>query len=422
MPRLPPSLLRRAYRISPHLATLLPACRDLASARNELRWILFHSEASSPAGARGVKEVGLEARIAHLCEQRGRRGIPLQYVLGSQPFGPLDIECRPGILIPRPETEAWVYGVADLIAGSPSLFSSSSSSSKATATPLRIVDFCTGTGCVALLLSSLLQKRQQHHGRLARSRIVHGFDVDERAVALARQNLAANVRRGCLPPQKQPSLFPSSSSPTSPEGPDHRHDDHSAIFFEKGNVFSEDWHKFLRRAGGRRDGASSDPIERKERAEEEERIDVLVANPPYISTHGFDHDTGRSVRNHEPKLALVPDPTLLKDDGSGSPRPKDEDVFYARLLQIAEQMRPEVIVFEVGDLAQAVRVVGMALSGMQKRGEWNSGVEIWRDWPDEVPGEDEAQAVEVSGINVPIKGSGNGRVVVLRRNVDGTKN
>lgn len=147
-------------------------------------------------------------------------------------------------------------------------------------------------------------------------------------------------------------------------------------------------------------------------------VDVLVANPPYISTHGFDHDTGRSVRNHEPKLALVPDPTLLKSDGSGSPRPKDEDVFYARLLQIAEQTRPEVVVFEVGDLAQAVRVVEMALSGTREKGDWDGSVEIWRDWPDQVAGDDEAQVVEVCGINVPVKGSGNGRVVVLRRNVD----
>lgn len=29
------------------------------------------------------------------------RGMPLQYILGSEPFGDLDILCRPGVLIPR---------------------------------------------------------------------------------------------------------------------------------------------------------------------------------------------------------------------------------------------------------------------------------------------------------------------------------
>lgn len=93
MPRIPPSLLSRAYRISPHAATLLPTCRELPSALNELRWIRQH-----------VAQLGLkqdsERQVARLCQRRGR-GEPLQYVLGSQPFGNLDILCRPGVLIPR---------------------------------------------------------------------------------------------------------------------------------------------------------------------------------------------------------------------------------------------------------------------------------------------------------------------------------
>jgi methylase of polypeptide subunit release factors len=74
-------------------AQLLPACRDLESAANELRWIREHvQDTTSPIPA------GL--RIWKLVEKRGR-GIPLQYVLGTQPFGDLEIKCRPGVLIPR---------------------------------------------------------------------------------------------------------------------------------------------------------------------------------------------------------------------------------------------------------------------------------------------------------------------------------
>jgi len=41
------------------------------------------------------------AEIAQdLCRKRSK-GIPLQYLLGSEFFGELEITCRPGVLIPR---------------------------------------------------------------------------------------------------------------------------------------------------------------------------------------------------------------------------------------------------------------------------------------------------------------------------------
>lgn len=93
MPRLAPDLLARARNISPFLPLLLQTCRTLTSARNELRWLREH-----------VRDRELEQRsrisLLKLCRQRAR-GVPLQYLLGSQPFGELDILCRPGVLIPR---------------------------------------------------------------------------------------------------------------------------------------------------------------------------------------------------------------------------------------------------------------------------------------------------------------------------------
>lgn len=94
MPRLRPLLFWRARgEISPLAAQLLPACRDLQSATNELRWIREHVKAS-PSPIPGT------LRVWQLVEKRGR-GIPLQYVLGTQPFGDLEIKCRAGVLIPR---------------------------------------------------------------------------------------------------------------------------------------------------------------------------------------------------------------------------------------------------------------------------------------------------------------------------------
>jgi methylase of polypeptide subunit release factors len=101
MPRLPHSLLLRARNISPLLPLLLRPCRTLSSARNELRWLREHA-LSLTEGKRERPE-RVRALLLQLCLQRSR-GVPLQYLLGSQPFGELDILCRPGVLIPRSVT------------------------------------------------------------------------------------------------------------------------------------------------------------------------------------------------------------------------------------------------------------------------------------------------------------------------------
>lgn len=98
MPRIPPEAIRQAYKISPHAATILPTCRDLPSTLNELRWIREH--VAELQRGRPPSPPRAEHQIASLCRLRGK-GVPLQYVLGSQPFGNLDLKCRPGVLIPR---------------------------------------------------------------------------------------------------------------------------------------------------------------------------------------------------------------------------------------------------------------------------------------------------------------------------------
>ena len=97
MPRLLRSLLLKAKAIDPLLPRLLPTCRDLVSAGNELRWLREHVQ-----GVTGRKQsvVNSQNLLRRLCEQRGR-GEPLQYILGSEYFGDLEIQCRTGVLIPR---------------------------------------------------------------------------------------------------------------------------------------------------------------------------------------------------------------------------------------------------------------------------------------------------------------------------------
>jgi methylase of polypeptide subunit release factors len=96
MPRLATALLRKARALDPLLPPLLAPCRDLGAAQNELRWLREH--VTQTAKSRNTKEKA--ALLKQLVQDRAS-GKPLQYILGSEYFGDLEIQCRPGVLIPR---------------------------------------------------------------------------------------------------------------------------------------------------------------------------------------------------------------------------------------------------------------------------------------------------------------------------------
>ena len=365
MPRLAPSLFRRASRTSPRLSTLLPACRDIASAQNELRWIREHVR-STP----WTTSVSEDTRIAHLCRLRGR-GVPLQYVLGSQPFGPLDIRCRPGVLVPRPETEAYVAHLANLLrqgrlpidlrripaSRDEKNVPDDAKDGGPTHRPLNIVDVCTGTGCIALLLSSFLHRYFPKQTITAR-----GLDISRHAVVLARANLALAQEQRHLPT-----------------------DDRVDIQLAQADVFHPSFQEKITHP-----------------------VDILISNPPYISARGFHRSTSRSVRNHEPRLALVPREGLYSDG-------LNEDAFYRRLIEVGASARARVMLFEVGDMEQAVRVASMALDRtIGGKRVWEK-VEIWRDIPDAEADVGEETDVTINNRHVPLCGTGDGRAVLLHR-------
>ena len=354
MPRLPPQLLQRAKSISPDLATLLPACRDLTSASNELRWLKEHVDK--------LTAYDKQWRLSKLCRKRGR-GVPLQYILGSQPFGSLHVLCKPGVLIPRPETEAYTLHLVDLI----------KSGSLAGSTPadgLTILDFCTGPGCISLLLFSALQSS-------APSLSVCGVDVSPLALRLARKNLVHNAGIGS----------------TGQSGRNQ------SLRFDKVDVFSDADIQTLARATN-------------------SRLDLMISNPPYVSKDTWTYGRGQmgySVSKYEPKLALVPGDHLpLVPDGLGL---EQEDVFYYRLLDIALVLKPRAVFFEVGDEEQAYRVA--RFSHYHDFSPAGTCIEIWRDWPD-MSGSEEGSGIvlltslEGNKLDVSIKGQGNVRAVLIK--------
>ncbi|KAK3366009.1 S-adenosyl-L-methionine-dependent methyltransferase [Lasiosphaeria ovina] len=382
MPRLRPALFWRARRTVSPLATLiLPACRDLASAANELRWMREHIAATpSPMPSK--------MRLWFMCDQRAK-GKPLQYVLGSQPFGHVDIKCRPGVLIPRPETEAYTTELARLLL---STLPPQPSSDSPQPTSLNILDLCSGAGCIALELYAQLQPAAQSGGHALS---VLGIDVSRHAVQLARENVAHNARL---------NLIPGTTTATSPNN-------NADIRFEQADIFAPDFEERL---------VSNN------QSQTQKSWDVLVSNPPYISSRGFARDTARSVRNHEPRLALTPLQSHKTTTAAATTTTESqqqtifssrlEDVFYARILALCQRLRPKRVLLEVGSMQQAARVVDMVAGGGPGLAELYplQRAEVWRDDPrHDRP--DDCRQESVGGREIRVRGFGEGRSVYLCR-------
>ncbi|MDI1492471.1 MAG: hypothetical protein OHK93_003685 [Ramalina farinacea] len=352
MPRLATSLLLKARNLNTLLPLLLRSCRDLGSAQNELRWFRDHAVAATAKDpTNSHTQATWQSRLRRMCEERSR-GKPLQYILGSQPFGTLDILCRLGVLIPRPETESIAMHIMSYL---PTHNGDTEASGPS---KLRVLDLCTGTGCIALLTHDALSSRYK-------SLQILGIDNNRHAVLLARSNLQHNVRQGKLPERAC-----------------------NDVNFVQGDIFSRHAVPPSRSTNG--------------------QWDILIANPPYISPTAFNTTTERSVRNFEPRDALVP-PSSPSRAGAQGTREGNAggDIIYPRLLKIAREVGAKVVLFEVADMDQAMRVVGMA--GMDKR--WD-GVEIWRDWPSvQNKGAKAEESVVVNGKITRVMGEGNGRAV-----------
>lgn len=123
----------------------------------------------------GTDRAGLSARDEGLSSAEARRygralcrrctGTPLQHLTGEQGFRHLVLAVRPGVFVPRPETEVLVDVALAAIADE--------------ASP-HVADACTGTGAVALAIA------HEHPG----ARVV-ATDRAPEAVDLARENARA---------------------------------------------------------------------------------------------------------------------------------------------------------------------------------------------------------------------------------------
>ncbi|KAI9496011.1 S-adenosyl-L-methionine-dependent methyltransferase [Zychaea mexicana] len=204
---------------------LLPACdNDVSLARRQLTWL--KEKTRNPT----LLDRHVYDRVV--------RHKPLQYILGTQPFGDLEIVTRPPVLIPRWETEEWVHRLIDIL-----LPHVKAKSQGAQERPFRVLDICTGSGCIALALAAHLPPH--------RTQII-ATDISDDAIALAQHNYHDNK-----------SLI------------------QNHVDFQQVDVFSDAMQRM-------------DPF------------DLIVSNPPYITFDDY-KDLDPDVKQWEDVRALVAD-------------------------------------------------------------------------------------------------------------------
>ncbi|OBF86364.1 protein-(glutamine-N5) methyltransferase, release factor-specific [Mycobacterium sp. 852002-51163_SCH5372311] len=165
-------------------AAALLADAGIDSARYDAELLAAHL-ASTDRGRLAVLEPPDEeffGRYHDVVAARSRR-IPLQHIIGTVAFGPVELHVGPGVFIPRPETESILEWATVQRLGTQPL----------------IVDLCTGSGALAVALAN--------HWPAAR---VVGVDDSEAALEYARRNVEGTavelVRADITKPGMLPGL------------------------------------------------------------------------------------------------------------------------------------------------------------------------------------------------------------------------
>ena len=240
-------------------------------ARLSTEWLLSHACNLSrlEVYTQFDKPLSLSER-EHLREAVRRRaaGEPLQYIVGEVGFRHLTLEVRPKVLIPRPETEVLV----DLAL-------------KALPAPieeveLRVLDLCTGSGCIGLALASERPDLQ-----------VIATDISPEAVKLANDNAEA-----CSLTDRFKAIEADLFEPkTSESGKEESEGVYVGSSSHSAELLLRPWLKIAGR--GREEYPYILPHS------DIHQFDLIVSNPPYISAAGMDV-LPKEVADFEPALAL----------------------------------------------------------------------------------------------------------------------
>ena len=187
------------------------------------------------------------------CIERRAQRIPLQQITGSQAFMGLDFMVNEHVLCPRQDTETLVEEGLTILA---SLQSGSAKNGQANADrEIRLLDLCTGSGCILISLLALARGQEPPiHGLAGSAGCKFAFEEKDPPI----HGLAADL---------------------SPEA------------------------LAVARENAKRNGVSAAFVLSDLFAEIEGSFDLITANPPYIPS-GQLEDLMPEVRDHEPRMAL----------------------------------------------------------------------------------------------------------------------
>ena len=199
---------------------------------------------------------------------RLQKGEPVQYVLGEADFAGRIFHVEPGVLIPRPETAELCQWIEEDMAGESTV--SSGNSPQATDDARRILDICTGSGCIAITLGLNIPNSE-----------VTGWDISEDALRIAQRNVEM-MKAGNVRIEHQDALALPKAAET--DNKKMKGNDDKEVVKPKGEAKTPSTQKW----------------------------DLIVSNPPYICEKEK-ADMEKNVLEHEPSLALfVPDEDPLK--------------------------------------------------------------------------------------------------------------
>ena len=198
----------------------------------------------------------IEAIISRLSS-----GEPIQYIIGYESFCGHKFKVGPEVLIPRPET-------AELVELA---FQDIEEKKKE---QLRILDLCTGSGCIAW---SLWHKLNLAELATPLNVEVYACDISDKALECAKRQKIKTPKENAAPPQ-----------------------------FFKCNILANDAVSIIQKSSG------------------EKLFDVIISNPPYIAEKEK-IAMHTNVKDFEPKEALfVPD--------------EDPQKFYRAISRIAQEI------------------------------------------------------------------------------------
>ena len=148
----------------------------------EAKWIIKHFSGENFLSKRLLTEV--EEILINGAKNRRIQGEPLQYIIGEWEFYSLPFYTSSGVLIPRTDTETLVdaalYGLQDI-------------------TMPKILDLCTGSGCVAVTLAKHMPNAK-----------VIAADLYDKPLLLCQKNIERNSLKNCeilkLDVLKQPEI------------------------------------------------------------------------------------------------------------------------------------------------------------------------------------------------------------------------